>query len=752
MISKKIFLSILLPIVCQSIVLPNDDLDIIRQRVLEIAIWPTPDQIPIIAKSALLYSNTLNSSCYWPDINYTNPTEIGPWDLETHILRVTTMVQAVTVNGSSVKNDPKILANAHCALHVWLVNDWENPNWWFNEIGIPLQLTSQLLMLGDNVTSFEVQKITEISYRADWWLPSPPHVGANVIWEVQVEIYRSLATRNLTGIEQGFSRIWQEAAFSNTTVSDVQRDWSYHMHDFLLYSGGYGLVWINNILLFLECSQNTKYEPTDEVLLFLGNFLIQGDAWMIMTNKWDYHVLGRGIAWPDDLGPPGLATNWIRTLAKLIKQQDLKIELNNFADRLDNKPDAPPFIGNKHFYMSDYQVHRRANWMASIKVQSAKTFPTECILFQNQKAEHAGQGVLNLYKPGTADYFNIFPILDWQAINGITVEHDIPLELCDNGLFFIIRRSFVGGVSDGQYGLTMMDTATHNLTAQRSWHFYDDAIIALATNINLTTPTTGWTTLASRLVPTGKITVGFFNSTICTLDDGNYSFSYVQNQTLNVQWIHVGGSDIGYLLQLQEKYASLVLQIGVKTGNYKNISRDYDFTVTARMLTLAIDHGVGPYSLNYNYMIIPNVSLESMPRLIEQYKEEQVFACMSTNTNFHGTMWPTLKRASFVLWSDIETIFSCKSPTFEINIQLSHSGAYIFSETETDFTLTVSHPIQWNMTLHAVVDRVGYGQGCATSSYIDATVTNMTIMLPPTRALLDTSVSVTCKKTFSLFE
>jgi chondroitin AC lyase len=745
MFGLTVFLFVLLPIAYPSISVPNDDLDIMRQRVLEIAVWPTSDMIPIIAQNASVYSNTLNNSCYWPDINYTNPTVIGPWDLERHILRVTTMVQAVTVNGSSVKNDPKILANAHCALNVWLVNDWKNPNWWFNEIGIPLLVTSQLLMLGDNVTSFEVQKITEMSYRAAWWVPSPVRTGANVVWEVQIEIYRSLATRNRTGIEEGFSRIWQDVTFSNITAGGVQRDWSYHAHAYELYSGTYGLVWANNILLFLECSQNTTYEPNDETLLFLANFLIQGDAWMIMTNKWDWHVIGRSIAWPDGLGPPGFLTNSIRTLAKLIKLQDIKVELNNFADRLDNKSYAPPLIGDKHFYMSDYQVHRRANWIASIKLQSGKTFPTECILNENLKAEHVGQGVLNLYKPGTDDYFNIFAILDWQAINGITVEHGIPLEPCTDGIFFLMRRSFVGGVSDGQYGLAMMDTATHNLTAQRSWHFYDDAIIALATNINLTTPTTAWTTLASRLLPTGKIAIGFFNSTVRTLSDGNYSFPYVQNQTSNVQWIHVGGSDIGYLLQLQEKYASLVVQIGVKTGNYKSIS-DSDFTVTARMLTLAIDHGVGPYSLNYNYIVVPNVSFDSMPRLIEQYEEIQVFACMSTSSTFHGTMWPTLKRASFVLWSDSATIFSCKSPIFEINIQLSHSGAYVFSETETDFTLTISNPIHWNITLNAVVDRVGYGQGCAASSYMDATATNMTVMLPPIRALLDTAVNVTCKK------
>ena len=174
----------------------------------------------------------------------------------------------------------------------------------------------------------------------------------------------------------------------------------------------------------------------------------------------------------------------------------------------------------------------------------------------------------------------------WQAINGITVEHSIPLEPCIDGKFNTIRLPFVGGVSDDQYGLAIMDTAPHNLTAKRSWHFYDDAIIALATNLTLTTSTTAWTILASRLLPIGQITIGFFNSTIVTLSDGNYSFSYTPNATTNVQWIHLGGSDIGYLLQLQQQYHSLEIQLGTITGNYNTIDI-YNYSVTARMLTLS---------------------------------------------------------------------------------------------------------------------------------------------------------------------
>jgi chondroitin AC lyase len=735
-----ILLSVLLTpnILCSS---PNDDIAIIRQRVLELAIWPPSENISHIVWYALAYSHNLNSSCYWPDINYEDQG-IALWNTLNHINRLTTMIQALTVNGSTVKNDANLSISVHCALNVWLTNDFQNQNnWWFNQIGVPLPITSQLLMLGDNATSFEIQKITEISYRAAWWLHRPTDVGANVIWMCQCELYRSLATNNITGIEQSFSRMWEDVVISNTTAAGVQPDWAYHFHNTQLMDGSYGVAWANDVFLFLLCSQNTQYQPNDEILSIFVNFLTKGNAWMIISNYWDWHVVGRNIGGPGNGFAHGFTPSWFRSVAEIVKSNETKIELLNFADRLDNVPNAPLLIGSKHFFASDYYVHRRANWIATLKMQSMRTIPSECWNGLNIKDEHGGQGVLNLYRLGSNDYLDIFPILDWQAINGITVEHDIPLVPCVHGGFHVTDLRHVGGVSDGHYGLAMMDTASHNLTAKRSWHFYDDAIIALATNLTLRTSTTAWTTLASRLLPIGQISIGFFNSTIVTLNDGNYSFPYIQNATTNVQWIHVGGSDIGYLLQLQRQYAALGVQVGVKTGNYGDIG-PWHTNITARMLTLYINHGVGPYVLDYNYMILPNVSLESMPALIKQYDEEQVFACMTANDILHVAMWPALKLVSFELFGWYPTTFSCKSPLFDINFQISDGGSYIFSETETDFTVTVSQPIRLNGTMHLTVDRVGYGDGCTVLS----NTTTVVLELPSSPDWLGAPVNVTCKK------
>ena len=586
--------------------IPNDDVSIIRQRVLNWMLLPSKENISDTVHNALVFTHRLNSSCYWPDVTY-NDTRMVHWLTAEHLSRITTMLQAIVVNDSTVQNDPQIRAAVHCALNVWLVNDWRAPNWYYNEIYVPILATGQLLMLGDNATSFETEKITEISYRAAWWYNKPRDASANIVWMIQAEIYRSLATNNLTGIAQGFSRMWADVAVQSADAVGVQSDWSYHFHGRQLLNGAYGMAWAQNIFAFIVCSQQTKYAANEQQFSTFIQFITKGSAWMTIRNDWDWHVrgcfgraspvkgygggskkltkadvgvkksqkiggalpeqplIGRAVSRPDKEYHVLFDTRFMRQMAESVPSNDTKNELINFADRLDGYSNASVLIGNKHYFISDYQIHHRKNWTSAIKMQSIRTQPIECNNDENIKAELSGQGVLNLYTGNTYDYDNIFPLLDWQAINGITVEHGIPLEPCTNASFLWQNVSFVGGVSDDQYGSAMMDTATHDLTAQRSWHFYDDAIIALATNLSLPATIAAWTTLASRLLRTGRLTIGFFNSTVLTLSDGNYSFPYVQDKTSNVQWIYVGGSDIGYLLpDQQQHYAALGLNLEIK--------------------------------------------------------------------------------------------------------------------------------------------------------------------------------------------
>jgi hypothetical protein len=77
-------------------------------------------------------------------------------------------------------------------------------------------------------------------------------------------------------------------------------------------------------------------------------------------------------------------------------------------------------------------------------------------------------------------YQDIFPVWDWQKIPGTTVEQ--------NGVFAGSPRrkgtkDFVGGVSDGQYGLAVFDLERDKLQARKAWFFFDREYVCLGAGI-----------------------------------------------------------------------------------------------------------------------------------------------------------------------------------------------------------------------------------------------------------------------------
>ena len=733
---KVLLFAVVLLVRC-SVSSSEDDIATIRQRVLEMVLWPSPATIPSVVQQATEFNEKLNGSCYWEDINYADKT-LAIWATEEHLSRVNVMIQALTVPGSPLQNDTQLNRAAHCALDVWLTRDWLNPNWWYNQIGVPLLSTGQLLMLGTDASAFEIEKISNISFRADWW-EHDPGTGANLVWMIQIELYRALATNNRTGIQEGFTRLWKDIAVLPLGGQGIQSDWSYHFHGAQLLSAAYGQDWALAMMIFSVCSANTSYELSREQLLIFARFLVDGDAWMIVENVWDWQTVGRAIDRPETSLTAVFQSPWIRALAQFLPAETIQDDLIQFANRLDRQPDARALLGNRHFYTSDYQVHRRVNWTSTIKMQSSRTQPTECINEENLRGEHLGQGVWNLYTNDATVYREIFPLLDWQTINGITVEIDVPIEPCLRGSFEWIKLSFVGGVSDGDYGVAVMDTATHNLTARRSWHFYDQAIVALASRLTLTTTNRARTTLSSRLLSDGNVTVAFFNGTSIPLIDGrNYSFPCTANRSDNVQWVHLSESNIGYLFQSQQLYSSIEAETSRKTRSYKTIG-PYETNVTARTVNLAIDHGRGAYTRDYSFLIVPNVSAESMWTVIRDYDEEQIFSCLTNTDVAQGVTWPSLNRTSLVLWENTSTSYSCQS----LALQANDAGIYLFNETSNAFSVSASHPTRLHGVLTVNVNRVGSGVGC--TRLADGT-TNVTIDLPSSAQFLGTSIIVTCDK------
>lgn len=57
---------------------------------------------------------------------------------------------------------------------------------------------------------------------------------------------------------------------------------------------------------------------------------------MIMDNEWDWSTVGRNIADPGNGFSHGFTTSWFRSIAQIVKSNETRTDLLNFANRLDN--------------------------------------------------------------------------------------------------------------------------------------------------------------------------------------------------------------------------------------------------------------------------------------------------------------------------------------------------------------------------------------------------------------------------------
>ena len=714
-----------------------DDISTVRLRTLNY-LWPDSADMAATVQQAISFVPLLNSSCYFSDIDYSD-RNMAKWPAVTHAERVTIMIQALTAPSSPIFQDANVTSAMKCALDVWLIRRFVNPNWWYQWIGVPLQLSQSLLMLGLNRTTPQEQAaIIDICYGAAWWV-NDYGGGANLVWMISVELYRSLATSNVTGINESFAAMWPTVVIEPLTIQGIQVDYAYHFHGQQLQSGAYGDDWVSDILSFVSAAAGTQWALPLSQLNDFANFLAFGDAFLTHENVWEWHAIGRVIDRP---GPAtvGFSVDQLRSIAPYT---NVSQQLTEWADRIEKKANAVQLVGNHHFFTSDVHVHRRKSWSAALKVHSVRTTATECDNGENLKGEHLSDGVLNLYtsSAGPGVYENIFPLFDWSMINGITVEYDTPLELCNSGggsLYKTWPQKFVGGVSDGENGLVVMDAVTHNLSLHRTWSFSHDFVIAM--NANITDPSRAEvrTTIASRrlLYPAtderSQVRVLPRGGQVQVLRDG------VTYNLTDVEWILCG--DVAYF---PERTAIIGIQLGNVTGNFNTIG-PYDVPISSRMATIWIDHGRRPRQLQSLYAIAAAVSVADMPVIAKTYASD--VQCVTNSAVMQSAAYVSQQLAHIAVWpssTSQNAVFECIS----LNLLVVNMSAAIYqirSHLHTDtYTFTMSHPTLLKQTLSITLTNIALkGDGCT----LQGSSTLVSFVLPSDPNYLGGPVVVTCIK------
>lgn len=419
------------------------------------------------------YNNKLQEDGSWADINYEDQKRSG-WEPKIHVERILELVKLYSSGQTPYHHSPEIENNIHKALDYWFKEKLVCPNWWYNQIGVPKTLGTAFILFEKNLTEKEKEEAIKIMEKSKFGM-----TGQNKVWLAGNVMMKALLQNNYSLVREARNIIVSEIVTNKK--EGIQKDWSFHQHGAQQQFGNYGLAFISGMSFFSNIFSGTSLAFDEKYIDILNSFLREGYQWILWNGKMDINALGRqlfhnvpihkglGVAFAAlELGG-GQSADSNKIAQEIIE--------NNFTSKTENS-----FTGHKHFQESDYTIHRRPHWMASLKMASNRVIGVETLNGDNMKGFYMADGAIYIYTDKT-NYLNIFPFWDWRKIPGITAPDSKDVIPVANGNNSRNNSSFVGGISDGKEGMSSMILNRNGLKAYKSWIFTQDYIVCLGTGI-----------------------------------------------------------------------------------------------------------------------------------------------------------------------------------------------------------------------------------------------------------------------------
>jgi chondroitin AC lyase len=199
------------------------------------------------------------------------------------------------------------------------------------------------------------------------------------------------------------------------------------------------------------------------------------------------------------------------------------------------------------------------------------------------------------------------------------------------------KTSFVGGASDGIYGVAAFDFASvHDpLTARKSWFFFDNEVVCLGAAIHAGSASSVLTTLNQCLLH-GQVMIGTAKKTT-TLQPG-------MHKPGAVSWVY--HDSVAYIFPTP---AEVNISNEEATGNWREITHQAwatTETVKKDVFTLWLDHGIQPQDASYAWIVLPNVG----PASAAAYSKHPPVKILSNTEDIQAVQQLDLHRTGIVFY------------------------------------------------------------------------------------------------------
>jgi chondroitin AC lyase len=602
----------------------SPDLETIRKRIIADLLEP---QVNAPRISELVKSLRPDGS--WPGINYKDVSRTG-FEHRIHLENMVELSRAYKKPGSPFYMNADVRKTVSSALDYWIAHDFICENWWWNEMGTPNLMINTLLLMDTDLTEKQRKEGARIANRANLEA-SGARPGGDLIQIAGMLGKQGLFARD----EQVLQRVVKVMAdeIKITTGRGMKPDMSFHHRvDNVISTLTYGTGYANTFSYWAVKIAGTKFKLPEQSMNLLIDYYLDGICKSLVYAT--YHDPG---AMNRDLSRQGALDAFNASTAEnLLKASSYRRAELMEVVKVRKGEKKPGFTWNRFFWHSSYFTHQRPSWFASVRMHSSRG--------SNMEQPHNEEGLKNHhFADGSTfisltgkEYFDIFPVWDWQKIPGATIMQKPALphwrEIPKKGL-----TDFSGGVSDGNYGVAGFDFASvHDpLKARKSWFFFDKEYVCLGAGISATSGNNVFTTINQCLL-NKDVTVSRNNNT-GQADTGITKLN-------GVSWVHHDG--LGYLFHAP---ADLWLQNSTATGNWRQINHQSWATeepVSKKVFSIWIDHGPQPQSASYQYTVIPSVT----PSAAEAYKKRGDVQVISNTPALQAVSHKGLQRTEAVFY------------------------------------------------------------------------------------------------------
>jgi len=659
----------------------QDDFGLINERLIKIAAnklhrsemnWEGRSPKDTVSTDSI--KRLLTDDGSFTDIAYVGDVS-GTKNNHAHCLRIYKLALDYYYHKNQKEEAKSTLDMINRAINYWSKNQSDAIAGWSSKFGNPGYFGKSLVLIGkenlpDSTWSMALD-LMRPGYKDGCCTFGHVCKGQNLLWGVLPQIFLSVLENDTLALHRAFTEAIYEIQPNpqkGLLEEGIQYDYSFHQHSELLYSNGYGRVYALYAPQILWLAKDTRFEFPPYITEIISDYILKGQRWMRYQGQMDYSAIGREIARPVDTSPLELACKLMMEIDPAKKEQYKKLLESMIS------PNHPvTHSGNKYFWQSEFMTHHRPGYYVSVNISSERLRRTETSYTENLKGYYLGNGVQFLFRTGD-EYKDIFPLWNWRRLPGLLCVQDtakFPLLVWGQGSRNNIQYS--GGISDGQTGFAAYDYKMGQLSAKRSWHFFDSVMICLASDINYKGDFPLFQTVNQCLS----------SNDISYETPEGVSFEMKDHASISEKIYKVYHDSIGYILP-----TNLIsnLKNEYREANWNVISLERDEKVSAGVFELGIAPDLSSEDGSaFHYSVLPSIASDKF----WNYNPENHFTIVANNASCHAVYHEKTHQLNLAFFKKGSLLFN--------NIRISTEQAALlmisFDGKHREMGLRISDPM-----------------------------------------------------------